>query len=139
MNDDKFNERYHEWSDDHFTVCTTKESSISDSNSEIIARLTPDSAVDGEEGELSSWNYITYGHEGFDLASRSETWTPCQILGYDKDNVGTFDVILFTTRNRNGGIMDRDEHLLERRRLLLANDLKFLNKPYKSDMHAPCE
>ena len=145
INEDKFNPKYHNWGHTYFSVCSYR-SKPSDNQSLITLLPTNDhenmirSDDENYEGgsELSTvYNYrysfrgIKYDHYGFDLASRADSWYPCMILNTDEEEQ-TFDVMYFTYEEPpefpEGAI-------LRRAHAIPPDEVRFINKPYMSDMH----
>ena len=139
MNGDKFNESYHSWSEDHFTICKrTSMPRADDSLIFIVPRMNDTDTneeianvdSDGVEFRLS-FRGVEFDHSGFDLASIHGEWYPCQILQAKKQD-DVFDVVFFTYEESTVG---DDANVLRRNQSLAADDIKYLNKPYRSDMH----
>ena len=141
MNDDKFNADNQAWSEDHFTACRRSEMPRTD---EAVIFLVPKPKnitytkrevvhidIDGIEYRWS-FRGIEFDHEGFDLASTPSDWYPCLVLSSSEDDK-TFDVVYFTFETSS--LEDEEANVLRRARMLNAEDIKFLNKPYKSDMY----
>lgn len=119
MNDDKFFPKYHEWSDDHFSVCAQQE------YSEFVE--TKPITAEGKENQDSSTQHpqeITLEDEGFKYSSSDARRVPCKIVKADPETE-TFKVILFYAH--------RSE--VEIHPSMPEKDLEFLPKPYRSDMH----
>ena len=122
MNHDKFNHKYHEWSEDHFAVCHHA-GLPTDTESRIILPNTH-----------ASFRDIQYNDEGFEIVNtytKTSSWLPCKILRADeKDSI--FDVVFFSSGE---GDVDTsaESRFLRRKKDLPMSHIKFITKPYKGD------
>ena len=142
MNEDKFNTQFHDWGDTYFTVCS---STSKPSDTKSIITLIPtdtkesdngDFKGDSENAETYSYKYsfhdIYYDHPGFELAGATiDSWYPCMILDKN-DQQRTFNVVYFTYEEPleypKGGVLRKAKSLGQ-------DDIRFINRPYFSDMH----
>mmetsp|Transcript_39689 Transcript_39689/g.92921 ORF Transcript_39689/g.92921 Transcript_39689/m.92921 type:complete len:175 (-) Transcript_39689:30-554(-) len=118
MNEDKFNEEFWEWSEDHFTVCLDVEEF-----EPKYFHITPE------------YEGITIDHPGFDLSDYSSRRLPCQITDGDSDTE-TFEVVYLTNEVN---ILNNTDYI---KRMDIADSLPaasvtFLPRPAKSDQHMP--
>ena len=138
MNGDKFNIANQAWSEDHFTAC--RRSKMPKGDDSVIFIVPNKSHTKGEVAQIDKdgieyrWSFrgIDFDHEGFDLAATPSEWYPCLVLDSSKDDK-TLDVVYFTYETSS--LDDEEANVLRRERMLMAEDIKFLNKPYKSDMY----
>ena len=139
MNDDKFNETYHDWSDDHFTACLSSNMPPTDDSIIFLIPYNIEEPLekernvdsDGKNEYVKSFRGVEYGHEGFDLAYMADDWVPCLILRADSEDE-EFDVVYFTYET---SAIVKEADVLRRMRALPSHSIKFLNKPFKSDSH----
>ena len=139
MNDDKFNEAYHAWSEDHFTLCKRTSMPSTDDSVIFVVPRTNDTDTTKEivgvdsDGNEFRWSFrgVEFDHDGFEIASVYGEWYPCQILRAEKQD-NAFDVVFFTYETSTVG---SEANVLRRNQYLAADDIKYLNKPYRSDMH----
>mmetsp|Transcript_30846 Transcript_30846/g.46001 ORF Transcript_30846/g.46001 Transcript_30846/m.46001 type:complete len:174 (+) Transcript_30846:3239-3760(+) len=148
MNDDKFNPNFHNWSEKHFTVCASYSIERSENQIIILAdKSLTDISIDRLESELSeaelssssdtvisfSFRDIEYDHEGFSLVHRGREWYPCYIVNAQReDNI--FDVVVFTAEEGATESLVGSSSVLRRVRTLSPHEIKFIHKPYTSDM-----
>lgn len=118
MQYDRFNETYHTWSDDHFTVC----SPLADGS--LIAELGTGATVETEIGD------VTWADEGFQLTGMGGDF-PCKIIGSDATRE-LFHVVVFQIDEKDG------TRRLWRHNLLPASRLWFKMKPYRYVFAAVC-
>lgn len=133
MNDDKFNNSYHAWSKDHFTVC--QKSSMPMTDDALITILPNHIGADAGTNDtyLSSFREIEHSDEGFNLTTIAEHRVPCKILRVEKEE-GLFDVVYFTSERSTNPELKPHAKFLRRMRTLPADMIQFINKPYRSDM-----
>uniref|UniRef100_A0A7S1GJD6 Uncharacterized protein n=2 Tax=Cyclophora tenuis TaxID=216820 RepID=A0A7S1GJD6_CYCTE len=127
MNNDKFNTKYHNWTDDHFTVCQ-------DFGNHKWSYFAPKSAaVDPKVAMKEPYEGITHDHAGFDLFHPSSEWRPCLILESFPD-VNVLDVVALAF-----GDTEETLHLrfIKRIHNLPPDRIRFINKPFRSDMFSP--
>jgi hypothetical protein len=132
MNDAKFDPGHHKWSDDHFTVCRKK----SGEPVEWIHLIQEGDLVplDTHETIMTSFYDIEFDHKGFAYSRNKSDRLPCVILDSDaKDE--TFDVAYFEISLTSRIPEFHSARVLQIRRGLPANDLEFINRPFRSDMH----
>ena len=141
MNGDKFNVVNQAWSEDHFTACRRSEMPTGDDSVIFIVPKPKNKSYTKREvahidkdGNEYRWSFrgIDFDHEGFDLAATTSEWYPCLVLDSSEDDK-TLDVVYFTYETST--LDDEEANVLRRERMLMAEDIKFLNKPYKSDMY----
>lgn len=114
MNENKFNIQYHSWENNHFTLC----------KGDAMPK-------DPESIDDYSTHGINYDHYGFKLAATVDEWHPCLILDSDEET-NTFDVVFFTNEDPKSF---PEKAGLRRARSIKPDDIRFLDKPYKSDHH----
>eukprot|EP00560_Eucampia_antarctica_P004260 CAMPEP_0197838076 /NCGR_PEP_ID=MMETSP1437-20131217/34196_1 /TAXON_ID=49252 ORGANISM="Eucampia antarctica, Strain CCMP1452" /NCGR_SAMPLE_ID=MMETSP1437 /ASSEMBLY_ACC=CAM_ASM_001096 /LENGTH=655 /DNA_ID=CAMNT_0043445605 /DNA_START=42 /DNA_END=2006 /DNA_ORIENTATION=- len=134
MNDDKFNDRYHSWSDDHFTVCHKTSMQMDDDSLIFLMPKDSDKTMYEHYGNtFTNFRHVEFDDEGFDLAFVASNWGPCKILRGDESD-GIFDVVYFTIETA-ADVNKKGSNTLRRTRTLPASHIWFRNKPYRSDMH----
>mmetsp|Transcript_20107 Transcript_20107/g.27934 ORF Transcript_20107/g.27934 Transcript_20107/m.27934 type:complete len:296 (+) Transcript_20107:94-981(+) len=114
MNHDKFNPLYHQWSEQHFTVCRPVHEKESEDN--II--------VQKNDATEFAWDHV-----GFNLTVAGDIRTPCLITKVHEAEQA-FDVVYFLRLESDGMI----HHVLRPVSHLEADSIKFVSKPYKSDL-----
>jgi len=132
MNHDKFNTTYHKWSDDHFTTCSRTNVTADDYQIVYILENEGVSQQQQPKGDSSSrthaTNYqgITIHDEGFRYSQQKfDRQVPCKILS--SSSSALFEVALFFDKSK----------AIEVYPAMTASQVKFLPKPYRSDMHHP--
>jgi hypothetical protein len=133
MNLDKFNQAYHEWSDDHFVACTVEASIFEDvTNYIFLTETAPTDFFDAMNLQLTeSYEGIGHDHEGFALARfmRDQPYQPCLILSASRPS-NEFSVLrLSLLSQRQRGLLKVEK--------LPAKGLRFLERPLKSDIFHP--
>jgi len=121
LNKDKFNPKFHSWTEDYFTVCHY------------------DGMVPGEQSlivlqEGDDFRGVKWDDEGFKfVATRSgvNAWIPCKVLRADEVD-GIFDVVYFRKHESDP---DSPYHYLRRNQRLRSELFGFHMKPYKGDAH----
>lgn len=131
MNNEKFNKIHHAWSDDHFTVCKTRQ--VIDTDTFLIV-AKEDEAIQHSEtiGGFTLPVYeefwsITWDHVGFNLTDTDGPRIPC-LIGTSNQQKATFDVVYFlpASMTLNAGKLFRVTNVPE-------SDIDFLPMPYRSD------
>jgi hypothetical protein len=146
MNDNKFDRRYHEWSDTHFSTCKlTQALSPKDPGMYYITKTVPNSFEKKSRRVKQSYKGIDFEHEGFDIpvyterverdgTTITESHHPCKILE-SWEAEGRFDVLyLFNTEKMPGATYSRT---LLKSMKVPAELVKFRVRPFKSDMYSP--
>jgi len=124
MNKDKFNTLYHEWTVDHFTVCT-----IENSKAEKVVKISDSSELGNVDRKEATNEYEGIGldDDGFKLSSvEANLRIPCKIRRGDPER-RIFETTLFYHH--------RSE--IEIHNSMPEADIDFIPKPYHSDMHFP--
>jgi hypothetical protein len=132
MNEAKFVTDFHEWSEDHFSVCR-----ISESRSSELIHLIEES--EGSIGEtngnvMTSFRGITYDHKGFQYAIKRKSRIPCIIIGFDANQM-TFDVASFQSSMTSTIPEFPNARILQIAKSIPESEVEFLNRPFRSDMH----
>ena len=92
MNFAKFDTANHQWSDDHFSVCTkTNEDHLEWIHLVKVGDLIPSTS---DETVLTSFHGIGFDHLGFDYSLEVEVRFPCVIIDADPF-METFEVVYF--------------------------------------------
>jgi hypothetical protein len=132
MNEAKFVKDYHEWSEDHFTVCQKVESA----SSELIHLIQePEGGITVSNGNvMTSFHGITYDHIGFQYAIERKSRIPCIIIDFDEDQ-RTFDVAYFQSSMTSAIAEFPDARILKISYGIHESQLEYLNRPFRSDMH----
>lgn len=126
MNGDRFNPSYHNWTDEHFTVCHLDYMVANETILLIREDSSPPKDLARFGTALNSFQDISWEDVGFTLAQiHSIVFRPCRILGY-KEGLD-FDVVYFA--------IDGDQRILRRNRSLPPVAIEFVHKPYQSDMY----
>lgn len=134
MNEDKFNKDFHAWSDDHFNLCWVRNDQIGD----FVHIITDGDIVPqgSQHKATTSFRGIDSEHPGFEYSlSGDENWRfPCVILNEDESK-GTFNVAIFRFA-MNSKIAELPKaRILQIHNGIKANDVEFINRPFRSDMH----
>jgi hypothetical protein len=121
MNNDKHNSSHHEWSIDHFVVCSRAGNST-DFETIYISNIS----TSLWKGKLVTKEYegINVGDEGFVYASYGNRRHPCKIR--NRADSPNFEAILFFS-----------SFAIEIHRNMSEGNIEFIPKPYRSDMHLP--
>lgn len=117
MNSDKMNKDNHQWTDDYFTVCMTRE--IPDRDSDEWIEILPN-----EEGSFG----VNYEHIGYDLMRDGISWCPCIILAINDES--HLDVVIFAVSTEN-----TSQRFIRRVRHVHNQYVEFRPIPAKSDQH----
>lgn len=124
MNQDKANQQYHAWSEDHLSYCTMPKGPQNNKNTKRVALNRGDSYVG------VSWN-----HDGFQLESYQDNSGvqvfPCLVIGFDTTN-STFEVALFDKRSSNDSIS-----VLRHCKHFSGGGLSFRPRQFKGDTMNP--
>ena len=151
MNEDKSNPEYHEWSDDHYTVCAwDNRRNIGPENMIILISSENDSTVKdsihlGVESGIyaGSYNGIDYDDEGFILvgAFGHDDNRPCKIVSSNSSS-GKLTIVYFLTdgdwhHESAKKSIPSSGHILAELSEVPALDVEFRNKPFTSDAYAP--
>jgi hypothetical protein len=135
MNENKFNESYAAWSDDHFTVC--KRRAIIDKDTFLIVAKEDEAQIN-----RTSWGFnipvlesfwsITPNHVGFNLTKMhpSNERVPCMVVSMDETEA-VFDVVFFLSDPN----LPPNAGKLYRVFRLPADELEMIPMPFKSDMY----
>ena len=120
MNNDKHNVSHHEWSIDHFVVCS-RDGSSTDFETIYISNTSKSLW----KGKLVTNEYegINIEDEGFMYATYGNRRHPCKIRSRADSN---FDAILFFS-----------SFAIEIHQNISEKNIEFIPKPYRSDMHLP--
>lgn len=137
MNQDKFNNQFHKWSKDHFTVCQEKgELKKSTAIWIYLEEKQRKVSLNGHEFSVdSSFQDIRWDDEGFTLIQEHTERIPCKIISGSRD---TREFVVAYFRSATSSL----EGLEIARRLELytglpEEDIEFVHKPFTSDMHEP--
>eukprot|EP00548_Thalassiothrix_antarctica_P010222 CAMPEP_0194155524 /NCGR_PEP_ID=MMETSP0152-20130528/64960_1 /TAXON_ID=1049557 /ORGANISM="Thalassiothrix antarctica, Strain L6-D1" /LENGTH=284 /DNA_ID=CAMNT_0038862469 /DNA_START=83 /DNA_END=934 /DNA_ORIENTATION=- len=127
MNDDKYNTSYHNWSDNHFIVCSKPEKS---KFKIVYISQNATSPSYTKEGDLitNNFNGIDFNDQGFKYTGDTLKTNryPCKIWNTDFKK-RTMKVVLFFGA----------ESAIEIQTALPDSQVTFVPKPFKSDMHLP--
>uniref|UniRef100_A0A7S1GRS0 SET domain-containing protein n=1 Tax=Cyclophora tenuis TaxID=216820 RepID=A0A7S1GRS0_CYCTE len=126
MNRQKFETTYHQWSDDHFTVCN-------DDSTVKWLRLLGEASPGLKDAVVAPYHGITKDHLGFNISYPTSRRRPCLILNSFPEHLA-FDVMLFATGDT---FESHDFQLLKRIPSLRAENIEFIDKPFRSDMFWP--
>ena len=140
MNHDKFNRKYHPWTNTHITSCHYNPKLVAEKGETIFLRndISNDFAQPADPRRMLSYEGIEYGHEGFTalprgfiVLSNSSHYNgrPCKVLD-SSEATQTFDVvyILGETRDNVG------TRKLVRLKDVPAPYIRFQVRPFHSDM-----
>lgn len=131
MNFAKFDTAFHQWSDDHFSVCSKTNLDL-----EWIHLVKVDDFIPSETDEtvLTSFHGIEFDHRGFDYSLDMVDRFPCMIIDADPF-LETFEVAYFKVSLISRISELPTARILQIHRELPARDLMFINRPFRSDMH----
>jgi hypothetical protein len=131
MNFAKFEAAHHQWSDDHFSVCSKRNEDL-----EWIHLVKVGDAVPSITNEtvLTSFRGIEFDHRGFDYSHNMEERLPCVIIDADPF-METFEVAYFKLSIGSRIPELPTARILQIHRKLPAIDLTFINRPFRGDMH----
>mmetsp|Transcript_28209 Transcript_28209/g.65302 ORF Transcript_28209/g.65302 Transcript_28209/m.65302 type:complete len:308 (+) Transcript_28209:537-1460(+) len=135
MNSYKFEAAFHEWSEDHFTVCNLQEKGgwmhiVQNTNDTHVESSYP-IVLEPFEGRINR------DHVGFRYSkpfSVLQLWHPCVIL-QSFPETRTFEVVYFHVEWDY--VTRREILLLKKAESIPENALQFRNKPFRSDMFWP--
>lgn len=141
MNDDKFNEAFHAWSDDYVTTCRVnlnQETVQRDGDFIFLTKEIPKSFVDVVDMRVKqAYEGITYEDEGFKLPAFDRQYRACKIIGTNREKE-EFDVLFFVdprSFSKQGFQIVNDARILLQVKNLHSSFIKFQNRPLKSDLH----
>ena len=135
MNYDKFNEAYHEWSDDHFIQCAIAAQDVLDGEQIYLIK---ENRPFSELNVLNSYQGIGPDDYGFKLAKihTNGGMRPCKILKSDAAR-NVFDVVYYLKEGDIENPAHPGSSILVTRKDVPAAAIRFLNKPFTSDLFSP--
>ena len=131
MNFAKFNSANHQWSDDHFSVCSKTDKALETIHLVKVGDVIPSST---DETVLTSFHGIEFDHLGFDYSLGMVERFPCVIIDADPF-METFEVVYFKLSMASGIPELPTARILQLYHKFPARDLMFINRPFRSDMH----
>ena len=133
MNQDKLNPAHFHWTSNHFSICQLVNVNGNPNFEDIYILAKGESRPNGAVHFEHEYRGITFDHEGFDLAVLEPLRSPCIFLETSKPD-NTFLAAIFESPNTEG-LTETIRKI--RVGWLTTDEVDFLPKPWKSDMHSP--
>jgi hypothetical protein len=123
MNHDKHNSDYHDWTADHFSLCSKRDLTQPHEAFQLLNNEKLNTVSRKRFAVVNQYEGIDADHEGFLYVQSSGDRYPCRVRNNDYES---FIAILFL-----------DHYVIEVYEDMPSTNVYFVPKPYKSNLHLP--